>query len=48
MNRVDVNLKCMLILNMEGCPLKDSLSGLYGMGMTGMTILNSNTIKFGY
>lgn len=30
------NLTSLLILNMEGCPLKDSLSGLYGMGMTGM------------
>jgi Leucine-rich repeat (LRR) protein len=30
------NLTNLLILNMEGCPLKDSLNQSYGMGMTGM------------
>ena len=30
------NLTSLLILNMEGCPLKDSLNQSYGMGMSGM------------
>lgn len=30
------NLTNLLILNLEGCPLKESLGQLYGMGMSGM------------